>query len=149
MPHPKYVHVPIPETCQCHFIWCKVRCMKRDFTDVIPLKILRWENCSGLPEWTNLIRTVLRREIQKPDIPWYRTVVLKVGPRAAVATAAPVTSYKCRFFSSVLNLPKGKLWAWKPGLTFNKPSRWFWYLLKFENHDLHQVLFSLIERAWG
>lgn len=44
MPPQRYLHPNLSKTCKCYFIW-----QKKDFVEVIRLRILRWTDSLGSP----------------------------------------------------------------------------------------------------
>ena len=77
---PKVIHVLIPGTCEYVTLYGK-----RDFSDVIKLKSLRWRNFLGLTMWAlNVITSVLIRKAKGGAslvAQWLRTCLPMQGTR--------------------------------------------------------------------
>lgn len=43
------------------------------------------------------------------------------------------TCQKYKLWGPTSDLPSQTPWGWDPAICFNKPNRWFWCVLKFEN----------------
>lgn len=144
-----------PQICPCPnswnlwkslFIWHKGFCMTRDFIDVINLRILRWGNYLGLPGWGQCYQnSPIRGTQEESDVPWHQWFS-KCGARLATS-ASSGNLLKTQLHLTLLHT----YWIGNPKneaqkFTFDNSSRWFWYMLKLENH-WYKLSFALPDRT--
>lgn len=58
------------------------------------------------------------------------------------------TGWKCTFLCPTTNKLNQKLWRWGSAIWIQQPRRWFWCMLKFQNHSSLIYLFSALANIW-
>lgn len=120
--------------------------MTRDFIDVINLRTLRWGNYPGLPGWGQCYEnSPIRGTQEESDVPWHQWFS-KCGARLATS-ASSGNLLKTQLHLTLLHT----YWIGNPKneaqkFTFDTSSRWFWYMLKLENH-WYKLSFALPDRT--
>lgn len=71
-----------------------------------------------------------------------RTVILKMSLSEQQQQHLLGTCWKCKFSGHTPDLLNKEFWGWSPAMCFNKPARWFWCTLTFENHCNRAIFFQ-------